>query len=343
MTSTFSLIPSNESKERLFYYFREIAKHPRASGNEKEIADYLCSFAQKRAFPFHRDEADNVLIYIPASQGREAEEAMILQAHTDMVFVCDEAHKDHPSTEPIHLCFDGKEFYAEGSSLGGDDGSGVAIMLAVADDPTLSHPPLELVFTASEEVGLIGAKALDLSLLQGRRMINLDNDDETSAVIGCAGGRRIDGIHKAEVRSIPPREGLRIVCEGLKGGHLGQDIHLGRGNALKLTAKLINELFKDVPFFISSFSSGTVDNAIPSQCEAALLTDNASVQALQKKAETIAIALLAEHRNTDPEMRLSFESKEVRKALPLADSQALIGLLKGENFGKVVIRVAADD
>ncbi len=315
--------------EALFFFFEEISSIPRASGNEKEIADYLCRFAQERHLPYHRDEKNNVVIKKEASPGRRDEAPLILQAHTDMVFVTDAAHSHHAPTRPVELCLSGKDIYAKGTSLGADNGAGVAMMLAVADDSSLSHPPLELVFTSSEEIGLLGASALDLRLLQGKRMINLDNDDEGIAVIGCAGGRRIDGAAPLSYRTASKRGGIRFCLKGLKGGHSGAEIHLGRTNALKAMAELLEEFSLLHPFALSEFSGGTVDNAIPSLCRGVLVPEentllDSMIRDLQELFEKKARSI----RKTDPDAALELDTVEAQRCLDESQTKALIALMK---------------
>jgi len=252
--------------ERPFYYFEQISKIPRASRNERAIADYLVGFAQERGLSCYRDEVNNVLIVKNATQGRENDPSIMLQAHTDMVTEKNVGTAHCFDTDPIELVQEGNILHAKGTTLGADDGFGVAIMLSVLESNEISHPYLECLFTASEEVGLEGASAFDYSKIKSRRMINLDSAEEDTIIIGCCGGIRTEvtvpvTFEKGEF------EGYRIVVGGLCGGHSGEDINKGRLNAHVVMGKILSKLYADNKFRISYISGGDKDNAIPRECE----------------------------------------------------------------------------
>jgi len=260
-------------------FFEEISKIPRASGNEAGIAAYLADFAEARGLFHSIDEAGNVLIKKPAN-GKDSA-PVIIQNHMDMV-----AEKVASSThdferDPIELIYDGDILRANGTTLGADNGIGMAMALAVLDSDELRHPALECVFTISEEIGLIGAGKFDFASLDGRRYLNLDCEGEGIATVACAGGVRCDTVYPvpANVPEITGRD-LRITLDGLAGGHSGADIDKRRTNALVLLAELIKKgasAVNDTGANLSlvSFVGGSKDNAIPRSAAAVVRTDDA--------------------------------------------------------------------
>ena len=257
----------------LFQFFAEISAIPRASSQEAAIAAYLLDFAKARGLFVWRDAANNVLIKKPAAKGREAEPAVLLQAHTDMVAEKHSYISHDFLTEGVALRREGDILQAEGTTLGADDGFGVAVMLAVLDDTTLSHPPLECLFTTEEEIGMGGANAFDYSLLHARYLLNLDSAEEDAVVVGCCGG--VCSKITLPVTLTPVSgEGVRLAISGLSGGHSGEDVHRGRANALSLMGRLLAGLREKTPYRIASLSGGDKTNAIPRECEAVLLPED---------------------------------------------------------------------
>ncbi len=253
----------NDTKyKNLFRYFAEVAAVPRVSGNTAPIAEYLVRFAEEHGLYAERDGADNVIIKKPASAGYEEHEPIILQGHTDMVADGDEAAIERLSSEGVELRLDGEFIRAAGTTLGADNGVAMAYMLTLLDDASLAHPAIEAVFTSNEEIGLLGAKALDTSGLAGRRMINLDSDAEGEFTVGCAGGLRMD-IRLPVLRDYADGFSYRLIISGLRGGHSGTEINAGRVNAIKLCGEIMSK----VGGVISSIDGGNADNAIASNCE----------------------------------------------------------------------------
>ena len=252
--------------ERPFYYFEQISKIPRASRNEKAIADYLVEFAKARELEYYRDEVDNVLIVKKATLGRENESPIMLQAHTDMVAEKNNGTAHNFETDPIRLVQEGNILHATGTTLGADDGFGVSIMMSVLENDEISHPYLECLFTSSEEVGLEGAAAFDYSKIKSRRMINLDSAEENTVIIGCCGGIRTE-VSLPVTRENGDFKGYKINVGGLCGGHSGEDINRGRLNAHIVMGKILNRLYAENKFCISHICGGDKDNAIPRECE----------------------------------------------------------------------------
>ena len=257
--------------ERVFYYFEEICRIPHGSGNIEQISNYLMDFAKKRGLYAVQDALKNVIIVKPATSGYEEEPAVILQGHMDMVAVKKPDCPIDMAVDGLRLKVRGDKIYAEGTSLGGDDGIAVAYALALLEADNLSHPKLEVVITVDEEVGMDGARGIDLSSLSGRRMLNLDSEEEGIFLTSCAGGARMECRLPM---SVCEKEGLvcRISVEGLMGGHSGAEIHKERGNANCLMGRILNSLASKVALSIKSMEGGLADNAIPRQtvCEVVL-------------------------------------------------------------------------
>ena len=230
------------SPESVLYYFEEISRIPRGSGNEAAVAEYLVAFARERDLYCYRDAANNVLIRKAATPDRTAAPALLLQGHTDMVCEKNGATAHDFLTDPIHLVKDGEWLRAEGTTLGGDDGIAVAMMLALLDGALASHPTYECLFTTEEETGMGGAIAFDYSLLTARHMINLDSEEEDQITVGCAGGLRTDLTLPVQRIADESGETCRISLTGLCGGHSGENINCGRANANKLMGRILAAL-----------------------------------------------------------------------------------------------------
>jgi len=261
---------SNLEPQKVFYYFEEICKIPHGSGNVEQISDYLVAFAKERNLFCIQDEWKNVIIVKDATLGYEQEPAVILQGHMDMVAVkkpdCDIDMK----TEGLRLAVDGDLIYAKDTSLGGDDGIAVAYALAILDSDTLKHPRLEVVITVDEEVGMDGAREIDLSMLKGHRMLNLDSEEEGIFLTSCAGGARMDcrlPLKKANMDGVA----YEVVVGGLMGGHSGAEIHKERGNSNCLFGRMLWNLVNRMPVGLTKVQGGLADNAIPRETKAILV------------------------------------------------------------------------
>ncbi len=247
---------------RVFYYFEEICGIPHGSGNVEAISNYLKTFAMERNLEVIQDDLKNIIIIKEASAGYETEKPVIIQGHMDMVAVHKPELDMDMQKEPLRLEVDGDRVFAKGTSLGGDDGIAVAYALALLEDDTLAHPRLEVVITVDEETGMDGARGIDLSMLKGNRMLNLDSEEEGIFWTSCAGGARV--YCKMPLTSTKCT-GIRyeVTVGGLQGGHSGAEIHKERGNANKLAARLLWELFaEDIEVGLVSGQGGVADNAI---------------------------------------------------------------------------------
>lgn len=251
--------------EEVFRYFREISSIPHGSGNTEKITDYCIDFAKKHKLKSYHDDIGNVVIYKPATSGCCSDEAVILQGHLDMVCEKDTDCDIDMSKDGLRLKTDGKYVWAEGTTLGGDDGIAVAYMLALLASNDIEHPPIEALFTVDEEIGMLGARALDVSVLKGTRLINIDSEVEGVLTTSCAGGVR-GYVHiplQYECNS-EFNMSYSIKLSGLQGGHSGVDIIEFRRNAIIMLAAALNRLDQKFRIGIESFYGGGKDNAIPS-------------------------------------------------------------------------------
>ncbi len=262
--------------EKVFKFFEEISSVPRGSGDMKRIADYCVRFAEERNLSYIRDEADNVVIFKAPTCGYENAEAVILQGHLDMVCQKTEESEIDFLTDGLELYIDGDFVKAKGTTLGADNGIAVAMVLAILDSNEYSHPAIEAVFTTDEEIGMIGALKLDMSVLKGKKMINLDAEEDGILTVSCAGGS--DFIMTAPIKRKETKGNLiEVVFRGLKGGHSGVEINDGRVNADILAGRFLNHMKNCVNFDLISIDGGDKGNAIPNMCRISILTDNADL------------------------------------------------------------------
>ena len=251
-------------------YFEEICSIPHGSGNTKQISDYLVAFAKEHNLHYVQDELNNVILFGPGTCGYEDHEPVILQGHMDMVCEKDADCTIDMDTEGVDVAHDGEYIFAKGSTLGADNGIAIAYGLALLADPTIPHPPLEVVCTVDEETGMYGAEGIDLSCLKGRRMLNIDSGHEGSIIVSCAGGARADVTLPVTRRAVYG-PCVRLTVEGLEGGHSGSDIHMNRANANKVMGEFLRRVQELMPICITKFKGGNKSNAIPRSCEVTLV------------------------------------------------------------------------
>ena len=275
----------NSKAEKMLYYFQEISKIPRPSGREEKIADYIEAFLKDRNIEYKRDCKHNIFASLPATTGREAEPVIMFQGHTDMVCEADTGVAWNVFEEGVTLVREGDWLHAKGTTLGGDDGFAVAMMLALLDGEAESHPKMEFLFTSDEEVGLGGALAFDMSCVTATRLVNLDSEEEDSVLVSCAGGMRVDITVRYPFMDFDG-VALKLTIDDLAGGHSGADIHLGRANANRELAKALKKLCEKIRVNIASVSGGSKDNAITRSASAVFaVTDLKAAQELLAEAE----------------------------------------------------------
>lgn len=292
----------------LWNHFIALNAVPRPSKKEERVIAFMKTFGESLKLPVTVDEAGNVIIKKPATAGMEDRQTVVLQSHLDMV------HQKNADTvfdfdkEGINMYVDGDWVKAKGTTLGADNGIGVAAIMALLSATDIPHPALEALFTIDEETGLTGALALKGGLLQGNILLNLDTEEDQELTIGCAGGIDITG--KGTYSPIAPKgnAALRITVKGLTGGHSGGDIHLGRANANKLMNRVLWTLSRALAVSVSSIDGGSLRNAIPRESVAVIVIDQQDNTAIQQQLSELAAALKAEYKTTDPSLELSFET-----------------------------------
>lgn len=270
----------------VFGYFEEICAIPHGSRNTKQISDYLVNFAKQHGLRYIQDEADNVILFGDATAGYENHPTVILQGHMDMVCEKDADCSIDMATEGLDVTHDGSVVFAKGTTLGADNGIAVAMGMAVLADKTIPHPPIEVLVTSDEEIGLLGAAAVDMTDMKGRTLINLDSEGEGIFTVSCAGGCTAT-ISLPVERHAVYGPCIRLVVDGLQGGHSGADIHLNRGNANKIMGEFMSRIQKLMPLCLTSLSGGAKDNAIPRSCQATLVAMGIHLERINAIAEQL--------------------------------------------------------
>lgn len=291
------------------YFFNAISQIPRGSGNEKAVSDYIVAFAKEHGLEYKQDEVWNVIVDKPASKGYEDAPTLVLQAHTDMVNEKNKGVEHDFENDPLDLYVDGDLLRARGTTLGADDGYGVAYMLAILDDETLQHPALSCIFTTMEEIGLLGAGNLKPEDVHGSRYINLDAGGEVGTYVSSAGGAT--AVMTLPVEMEPnDKKAYMLSIRGLKGGHSGAMIHLELGNANLLLVRALQELKKNgMDVQMVSFNGGMQYNAVPREADALFVSDNSfeDITEIIKKTET---DYKKEYEFSDPDVRLELKETE---------------------------------
>lgn len=298
--------------KRVMYFFEKLSEIPRGSGNTAAAAEFCMSFARERGLESYLDKGGNCIIIKESAPGYESAPPVIIQGHLDMVCEKEEGCGRDMSSEGLLLKVDGDEISAEGTTLGGDDGIAVAMALAILDDKTISHPRLEVLLTADEEIGMIGATNLDPSHLTGRRLLNIDSEEEGVFTVSCAGGNVTKCIFPVSREDFSGKC-FEIKISGLKGGHSGVEIDKGRANADMLLGRALRALEKTGEMRIVSVSGGLMDNAIPSAAAAVVKVDGNPEPALKECENTFA----AEFAAADPEIRISFTETAASEYAPM--------------------------
>jgi len=310
----------------VFGYFEKLCSMPHGSGNTKIISDYLVSFAREQGIRYIQDELNNVIFFQEGTCGYEDHAPVILQGHMDMVCEKDADCPIDMEKEGLDVTHDGQCVFARGTTLGGDNCIAVAYALALLADKTIPHPPLEVVITVDEETGMFGAAGIDLSMLKGRTLVNLDSEDEGIFTVSCAGGAR--GTIKLPVqRRAVYGPCVRLTVEGLQGGHSGVEIHKNRANANKIMGELLGRIQKLMPLCITKLSGGAKDNAIPRSCQVTLV----AMGMYPEKINDVAAALEAEIRQQydEPEVKIYGDTVDALggNALTTEDTAKVTALL----------------
>ena len=324
------MVSLNLEPRAVFDYFQQICNIPHGSKNEAQISAFLQQFGKELGYETIADEVGNVLIKKPAYPGYEDRKCVILQGHMDMV--CDKRPDvEHDFTkDPIRLVVDGDWLKAQGTTLGADNGIGVAAAMAVLADKSLKHGPVNCLFTIDEETGLTGAQALDKNLLQGDILVNLDSEDEGEIFIGCAGGV----CNYADFRFVWDRVAgdmffMKAEISNLTGGHSGDDISKGRANANKLLNRFLCRIAQKYEFYLCEINGGSLHNAIPRDASAVFAVQSADKESVRVDFNIFAAEVRDEYSVTEPDMRLVLQSTDATHRC--IDRETTNGLLKSVN------------
>lgn len=293
--------------------FAEICKIPRPSGHEEKIGEFLVNFAKERGLAYKTDKVGNVLICKPASAGMENRQTVILQAHQDMVCEKDATLTFDFMRQPIQTYIEDGWLKAKGTTLGADDGMGIAMALAIIDSDEIAHGPIECLFTVSEETGLCGAENLQPGMMNGSMLINLDSEDEGEIFIGCAGGVNTTITFDFRHEAVPAGHFfLKLSIDKLHGGHSGDDIDKGYANANKVMARFLYSIFDKYDVRLCSFCGGNLHNAIPRDATAIIAVPNSCKEDIRVDFNIFADTIQKEFHVTETEMEFRMESADVQ-------------------------------
>ena len=284
--------------QAVFACFEKLCSIPHGSRNTKAISDYLVSFAAEHGIRCIQDKLNNILLFGEGTCGMENHPPVVLQGHMDMVCEKDPDCKLDMAVDGLDLTHDDTCVFARGTTLGGDDGIAVAFAMALLTDKSIPHPPLEIIITVDEEIGMLGAAAMDLSEVKGRTMINLDSEDEGIFTVSCAGGAT------ATISLPAPRRAvygpcIRLSVDGLRGGHSGAEIHKNRANANKVMGEFLSRIQTLMPLCLTSFSGGSKDNAIPRACQATAVAMGLHLERINETAAALQAEIREEYDEPD--------------------------------------------
>ncbi len=325
-------------------YFDEIRQIPRPSRHEEKVLAWVRSWAEEQGFEYSQDEVGNIVVQVSATEGHEDAETVILQGHVDMVPEKN-SDVDHDFlSDPIQLERDGDWIVAPDTTLGADNGVGVAMMMAVATSDDVTHGPLELLFTVDEETGLTGAAGLDGSLLGGRRLINLDTEEDGAFYIGCAGGSDLHATFALEQVQSERPEQVVVAVKGLRGGHSGVDIHENRANAVKLLARVLKTAMEaSIEIDLAGIEGGSKHNAIPREAFAKMRLVTGAVDKLRGVAAAQQEEFEKEFGRIDPDLEVVVEQAEVGPKVFTADlTRRLVGALVAVPHGVLAMSREVD-
>ena len=293
----------NLQPAKVFHFFSEIADIPHGSKDTKAISDYLVAFAKAHELEYYQDEANNVVMIQEASEGYEQAEPIIIQGHMDMV-----CEKENDCTidfekDGLDLYVDGDFLKARGTTLGGDDGIAIAYALAIMDAPEIVHPRLEVIITVDEEIGMLGAECIDLSMLKGHKMLNIDSDVEGHFLTSCAGGMAAESVIPV---SYDEASGIayELLVTGLEGGHSGSEIDKEHANANIVMGRVLKAVSDEMEMGLVSLAGGLKDNAIPRECKAEILIEEINEKALEEIVAALNPVLANEFSVSDPSIRV---------------------------------------
>ncbi|MDX9991437.1 MAG: aminoacyl-histidine dipeptidase [Anaerolineales bacterium] len=313
--------------QKIIHLFEQVSAIPRGTGREAALSAWLQAWAGQRGYTFKTDEAGNLLIRVPASPGCQAAPLLILQGHMDMV-----CEKTPESThdflkDPIRPFVDGDWLRAEATTLGADNGIAIALAMALVEDQALRHPPLELLFTVEEEVGIGGANLLQPGFAEGKILINLDSEEEGAFIVGCAGGQATHIRMSLWFEPLRDWQAYHLRVAGLQGGHSGLDIHKHRANANHLLARTLERVRARVPMRIVDLQGGTAHNAIPREAQAWIAFDSGNFELVEQVLAQFEQNLAAEYAGVEQGIALTLEKCEAERAVNEVGTEKLAHLL----------------
>lgn len=328
--------------ELLWKHFYSLTQTPRPSKKEEKVRAHIRSFIQSIGLPFQEDSVGNIVAHKPSTKGYENTPSVLLQGHVDMVCEKNKGVELDFENDPLTIYRDGDWIKAKDTTLGSDNGIGVAASLAVMEDTSLEHGPLEFLFTIDEETGLTGANALQSGFLKSSIMLNLDSEEEGALYVGCSGGKDTEARLKLDLENVPANyQALEIMISGLRGGHSGLDIHSGRGNAIKLLTRVLVVLSSTYNVRLSKFEGGSKRNAIPREAEVVVFVPAKDADAVMKKLDEFQNLYRSELGQVEPNVSIAGKKISSTDKVISKDQQArLLNLLYALPHG--VIKMSAD-
>lgn len=299
---------NNIEPKELWKNFSDLNAVPRASKKEERVIEFILQFGKQLGLPTQKDEIGNVIIKKPATKGMEDKATVVLQSHLDMVHQKNSDTVFDFDTQGINMLVDGDWVKAKGTTLGADNGIGVASIMTILASKTIEHPPIEALFTIDEETGMTGALNLKGGLLHGKYLLNLDTEDDRELTIGCAGGVDVTATGTYTPENVKPGvKAFKLTVKGLTGGHSGMDIHLGRGNANKLMNRILSQAAELFDIKIHSVDGGSLRNAIPRESQVVFCVDSSKEKDIKEFISQQQIVLKQEYNTTDPNLIVSLE------------------------------------
>ncbi|MEE0060854.1 MAG: aminoacyl-histidine dipeptidase [Acutalibacteraceae bacterium] len=312
---------SDFKPEKVFKIFEEISKIPHGSGNTEKLAEYCLTFAKDRGLTAVKDNAGNVVIYSQGTKGYENSEPIILQGHLDMVCEKNSDCDIDMQNEGIILCTDGENIWADGTTLGADDGIAIAYILAILDSDDIPHPPIEALLTNDEEIGMVGARGLDTSLIKGRRLINIDSEAEGILTVSCAGGvRAYCDLPLEFIDSTDDTVAYRLKISGLLGGHSGMDINKHRKNANVLLGRLLQHISRTSEIYVSEIDGGKKTNVIPQKAECIICAKNVHAEDIERSVKGFNDIIRREIAHLEPNVSIELKGCDIPERHTDSDS-----------------------
>lgn len=319
---------------------------PRASKKEEQVIAFMMDFATRLSLDAHKDETGNIIIKKPATAGLENAKTVVLQSHLDMVHQKNNDTEFDFATQGIKMLVDGDWVCAEGTTLGADNGIGVAAIMAILASETIAHPSIEALFTVDEETGMTGAMGLKGGVLKGEILLNLDTEEDDEIDIGCAGGIDVTAV-KSYVEEPAPEKSLSylITVKGLQGGHSGMDIHKGLGNANKIMNRILFQAEKHAGLRISNLQGGSLRNAIPRESVALTVVEPDREMAFLQNVQIAVNDIKFEYRSTEPSLAITFDKQDTvpAKVMPVAEQRTLIQALYTAHNGVYKMSAELED